>query len=168
MMLARRHYACCIFTNDFVLPFVSIRTVLGTFEGSEGSSWGSCLLLDDVYFWKVNLVTQLCNSCYSTVEFDSPPVSKYSFGFISASCWVQYTYLSDAHSLSSPIDTAICVERTCFVLCFPPSLLAGSDEALLFIAIARACTTRRNAWLMYFVILCAEIIQVVPSAKLSV
>ena len=73
-----------VLNNDFCVPFVIVRGVLGTLEGLEGSSWGLSMLLGDDCFRKVSLVIQIC-SFYTTVEFGFPSVSQDNFGLVSAS-----------------------------------------------------------------------------------
>ena len=93
-----------VLNNDLFVPFVIVRTVLGTLEGLEESSGDLSLFLDDVYFRKVDLVIQICTCSYSTVEFGFPSVSKHNFGSVSASRCVQYTYFGDAHTFPSHFD----------------------------------------------------------------
>ena len=136
------------------MPVVNVHIVLGTLGTSEGLSWGFRSLLDNVYFRTVNSVMRSRSSHYRTVDFSSLVSGKHSFALINALSFVDRVVpiherrsssanairVSVYGTLCCEIVRLCCVERSCLVLCAPPSLPAGSDEARLFFVIAGGCT----------------------------
>ena len=73
------------------MPKVNAGTVLGIFEGSEGSFCRLSWLGNDTCFWKDNLVKQLLWRFKRTADFRNRSLGKYNFvTAVCESCRVEH------------------------------------------------------------------------------